>query len=95
MNHFTMKNGELHAENVPLREIARQVGTPFYCYSLATLERHYRVYDEAFAGIPHVVCFSMKSNSNLAVLRALANLGSGAESSRVASCGAPSTPASP
>lgn len=79
MNHFEMRHGELYAEDVPLREIAKAVGTPFYCYSLATLQRHYQVYDQAFAGIPHIVCFSMKANSNLAVLRALGNEGSGAD----------------
>jgi diaminopimelate decarboxylase len=79
MHHFEHRGGELYAEGVPVREIARAVGTPFYCYSHATLVRHYRVYDEAFAGIEHRVCFSMKSNSNLAVLRTLANEGSGAD----------------
>ena len=79
MNHFAYKGGELHAEDVPLREIAKAVGTPFYCYSLATLQRHYRVYADAFAAQKHLICFSTKANSNLAVLRALANEGSGAD----------------
>jgi len=77
MNHFEYKNGELFAEEVPLRRIAQEVGTPAYVYSIATLRRHYRVFDEAFARIPHLVCFSVKSNSNLAVLRTFAKAGSG------------------
>ena len=77
MHHFQHRNGELHAEGVPLREIATRVGTPCYIYSLATLRRHYKVFDEAFASIPHVVCFSVKANSNLAVLRTFAREGSG------------------
>lgn len=79
MNHFGYKNGELCAEDVPLHEIARAVGTPFYCYSLATLQRHYRVYADAFMAQKHLICFSTKANSNLAVLRALAREGSGAD----------------
>jgi diaminopimelate decarboxylase len=79
MNHFTYRGGELYAEDVPLREIARRVGTPFYCYSRATLVRHFRVYDEAFRDIPHLVCYSVKANSNLAVLRVLALEGAGAD----------------
>jgi diaminopimelate decarboxylase len=77
MHHFQLRDGELYAEDVPLREIAAQVGTPCYVYSLATLRRHYRVFDEAFAAIPHLVCFSVKANSNLAVLRTFAREGSG------------------
>lgn len=77
MHHFQRRNGELHAEDVPLREIAARVGTPCYVYSLATLQRHYRVFDGAFAGIPHLVCFSVKANANLAVLRTFAREGSG------------------
>ena len=77
MDHFLYRNGVLHAEDVPLTEIAAAVGTPFYCYSAATLERHYRLFDEALAGTEHLVCFAMKSNSNLAVLRLLGNLGAG------------------
>ena len=77
MDHFLYRNGVLHAEDVPLTEIAAAVGTPFYCYSAATLERHYRLFDEALAGMEHLVCFAMKSNSNLAVLRLLGNLGAG------------------
>ncbi|HEY3302576.1 MAG TPA: diaminopimelate decarboxylase [Candidatus Binatia bacterium] len=77
MNHFEYKNGELFAEEVPVRRIAREVGTPAYIYSLATLRRHYRVFDQAFVKVSHLVCFSVKSNSNLAVLRTFAKEGSG------------------
>ena len=77
MNHFQYRGSELFAEDVPLAKIAREVGTPAYIYSLATLRRHYRVFDEAFAAVPHLVCYSVKANSNLAVLRAFAREGSG------------------
>ena len=77
MDHFLYKNGALHAEDVPLAEIAAAVGTPFYVYSTATLERHYRLFEEALAGLPHTICFAMKSLSNQAVLRTLAELGAG------------------
>jgi diaminopimelate decarboxylase len=77
MNYFEYRNGELFAERIPVKHIARQVGTPAYIYSLATLRRHYRVFDQAFAKIPHLVCFAMKANSNLAVLRVFAKEGSG------------------
>ncbi len=79
MNHFHYINGVLHAENVALPEIATQVGTPFYCYSTATLERHYNVFDQAFEGLQNKICFAVKANSNQAVLKTLANLGSGAD----------------
>ena len=79
MHHFTFKEGELHAEGVPVREVARRVGTPFYLYSAATLKRHFRIFDEAFASIPHLICYSVKANSNLAVLRLLGQEGSGAD----------------
>jgi diaminopimelate decarboxylase len=77
MNHFEYRDGEMFAEQVPLSRIAREVGTPAYVYSLATLKRHFRVFDQAFARVPHIVCFSVKANSNIALLRALANQGSG------------------
>ena len=77
MHYFEYRDGELFAERVPVRRIAREVGTPAYIYSLATLRRHYRVFDQAFARAPHLVCFSVKSNSNLAVLRTFAREGSG------------------
>src|SRR5918995_538557 len=77
MNHFAYRNGEMFAEEVPLKRIAKEVGTPAYVYSLATLKRHYQVFDQAFAKVPHVVCFSVKANSNLALLRTFAKEGSG------------------
>ena len=79
MNHFDYRNGVLHAEAVNLIELASAVGTPFYCYSTATLERHYRVFSEAFAGEKVLVCYAMKANSNQSVLRTLAKLGAGAD----------------
>jgi diaminopimelate decarboxylase len=79
MNHFDYRNGVLHAEAVNLIELAEAVGTPFYCYSTATLERHYRVFSEAFADEKSLVCYAMKANSNQSVLRTLAKLGAGAD----------------
>ena len=79
MRHFDYRDGVLHAEGVSLSTIADAVGTPFYCYSTATLERHYRVFTEAFAGTDHLVCYAMKANSNQSVLRTLAKLGAGAD----------------
>ena len=79
MNHFDYIDGILHAENVPLPEIADAVGTPFYCYSSATLERHYNVFAKAFSELDSLVCYAMKANSNQAVLATLAALGSGAD----------------
>jgi diaminopimelate decarboxylase len=77
MDHFNYKNGELHAEDVPLSAIAARYGTPTYVYSRATLTRHYRAFDEALAGLDHRVCYAVKANSNLAVLSVLARLGAG------------------
>jgi len=79
MRHFDYQDGVLHAEGVSLASIAREVGTPFYCYSTATLERHYRVFSEAFSGVDALVCYAMKANSNQSVLRTLAKLGAGAD----------------
>ena len=79
MNHFDYRNGVLHAEAVSLSDLAKSVGTPFYCYSTATLERHYRVFTEAFAGEKVMVCYALKANSNQSVLRTLAKLGAGAD----------------
>jgi diaminopimelate decarboxylase len=79
MHHFAYRNGVLHAEDVDLTALARDVGTPFYCYSTATLERHYRVFAEAFSDVPALVCFAMKANSNQAVIATLAKLGAGAD----------------
>lgn len=79
MDHFLYNDGILHAENVPLTDIAAEVGTPFYCYSTATLTRHFRLFDEALSGTDHLVCYAMKANSNLAVVRLMADLGAGVD----------------
>ena len=79
MDHFVYRGGTLHAEDVALSEIARGIGTPFYCYSSATLERHYRVFAEALEGVNASICYALKANSNLAVVRTLARLGAGAD----------------
>lgn len=77
MHHFSYKGGVLHAEDVSLSRIAAEVGTPFYCYSSATLTRHYKVLAEAFSGQDAVICFAVKANSNQAVLATMARLGAG------------------
>ena len=77
MDYFLYRDGALHAEDVPVADIAAAVGTPFYVYSTATLERHYRLFEEALSGLPHLICFAMKSNGNLAVIRTLASFGAG------------------
>src|SRR5471032_3321564 len=79
MHHFAYRNGVLHAEAVSLDALATQVGTPFYCYSTATLTRHYGVFAGAFADVNALVCYAMKANSNQAVIKTLARLGSGAD----------------
>jgi diaminopimelate decarboxylase len=79
LHHFAHRGGVLHAEDVPVPEIAAKAGTPFYCYSTATLTRHYRVFDEAFAGLPHMIAYALKANSNQAVIATLARLGAGAD----------------
>lgn len=79
MNHFQYKNGALHAEDVPISVIADRVKTPFYCYSTATLERHYKVFSDGLAGLDALVCYAMKANSNQAVIKTLARLGAGAD----------------
>ena len=79
MHHFDYRGGVLHAEAVNLAGLAEAVGTPFYCYSTATLERHYRVFAEAFADVPSLVCYAVKANSNQAVIATLAKLGAGAD----------------
>ena len=79
MNHFHYRDGVLHAEDVSAAEIAASVGTPFYCYSSATLTRHYTVFAKAFDSIDALVCYAMKANSNQAVLRLLGSLGAGAD----------------
>ena len=77
MHHFEYRGGTLHAEGVDLAALAREVGTPFYCYSSATLTRHYQVFAGAFADVNALVCYAMKANSNQAVLTTLARLGAG------------------
>lgn len=77
MDHFLYRDGMLHAEDVPVADIVRAVGTPFYVYSTATLLRHYGLFDAALAGMDHLVCYAMKANSNQAVLRTLAQAGAG------------------
>lgn len=79
MNHFDYVEDELHCEDVKLAKIADEVGTPTYVYSHATLSRHYRVFDEGLAGVPHLICYSVKANSNLSVLKELFALGAGAD----------------
>lgn len=77
MDHFHYIGGQLHAEDVALRDIAASVGTPFYCYSTATLTRHYQLFTQALSPLPHLVCFAIKSLSNIAVLKTLGDLGAG------------------
>jgi diaminopimelate decarboxylase len=79
MHHFAYRDGVLHAEDVSLVALADAVGTPFYCYSTATIERHYRVFAAAFADVDALVCYSLKANSNQAVIATLARLGAGAD----------------
>ncbi len=79
MHHFAYRNGVLHAEAVSLDTLAAAVGTPFYCYSTTTLERHYKVFAGAFADVRALVCYAMKANSNQAVIKTLAKLGAGAD----------------
>ncbi|MBX3552725.1 MAG: diaminopimelate decarboxylase [Pseudolabrys sp.] len=79
MNHFHYRHGVLHAEAVDLAALAAEIGTPFYCYSTATLTRHYQVFADAFADVPALVCYAMKANSNQAVIATLAKLGAGAD----------------
>ncbi len=79
MHHFHYQHDELHCENVPVREIIWEVGTPCYAYSCATLQHHFSVFDNAFQGIPHLTCYSVKANSNLAVLGLFASMGGGAD----------------
>lgn len=79
MDHFLYQNSVLHAEDVPLTQIAAEVGTPFYVYSTATLTRHYQLFEEALVGMDHLICYAMKANSNQAVLRLMASLGAGVD----------------
>ena len=77
MHHFHYRGDDLYCEEVPVARIASEVGTPAYIYSHATLTRHFRVFDEAFDGVPHLVCFALKANANLAVLKLFSDLGGG------------------
>lgn len=77
MHHFEYRDGVLHAEELSIERLAAEVGTPFYCYSTATLERHFRVFRDAFSDTDSLVCYAIKSNSNIAVIKTLAELGSG------------------
>jgi len=79
MNYFNYVENELWCEEVPIVKIARDVGTPFYLYSHRTIERHFNVFDEAFADVPHIICFSSKANSNIAILRILIKKGGGVD----------------
>ncbi len=79
MHHFQYQNNELYCEDIPVSEIARDVGTPFYLYSHATLRQHFKAFDGAFQGIEHLTCFSMKSNSSLAILKLFAQQGGGVD----------------
>lgn len=95
MHHFEYRKKELYCEDVPLAKIAKEVGTPAYVYSYATLERHFKAFDGAFEGLPHLICFAMKANSNIAILRAFVKMGggvdivSGGELFRALTAGAP------
>lgn len=79
MDHFQYRSGEMFAEEVPISRLADDVGTPFYCYSTATLKRHYRVFADALNGLDASICYAVKANSNIAVIAALARLGAGAD----------------
>src|SRR5262245_11290805 len=79
MHYFEYREGELHCEGVPLRKIADEVGTPVYIYSEETLRRHVRVFDEAFQSVPHLICYAVKANSNINILRRFTEWGTGFE----------------
>lgn len=79
MDHFAYRDGSLYAEDNDLNRLAEEVGTPFYCYSTATLRRHFEVFNAPFVGMDHKICYAVKANSNLAVLKVLANCGAGAD----------------
>ncbi|MCY3983995.1 MAG: diaminopimelate decarboxylase [Roseovarius sp.] len=95
MDHFEYRHGSLHAEGVPVEEIAAMVKTPFYCYSTATITRHFNLFGEALSGVDHLVCYAMKAASNQAILKTLADLGAGmdvvsaGEYSRAVAAGVP------
>src|SRR5258706_14277667 len=77
MHYFEYRNGELHCEDIPLEKIANEVGTPAYIYSEKTLRRHVRVFDDAFQSVPHLICYAVKANSNINILRRFAAWGTG------------------
>lgn len=77
MHHFEYRQGRLHAEDIPVEDLAKKFGTPLYVYSKATFTRHFEAFDSAFSNLPHLTCYSVKANSNLCVLRLLASLGAG------------------
>ncbi|SMC20137.1 diaminopimelate decarboxylase [Desulfacinum hydrothermale DSM 13146] len=79
MHHFQYRDGRLYCEDVPVEHIAQEVGTPCYIYSHATLRHHFTVFDQAFAQLPHLTCYSVKANSNLSILRLFASLGAGVD----------------
>lgn len=79
MHHFEYRGADLYCEEVPVAALAEEIGTPFYLYSHATLTRHFRVFDEAFHEVPHLICFAAKANANLAILRLFAGMGGGAD----------------
>lgn len=79
MDYFHYIGDELYCEEVPVREVAEEVGTPFYLYSYRTIERHYKTFDNAFSGIRHLTCYSAKANTNIAILRIFVNLGAGVD----------------
>src|SRR3984893_18114005 len=77
MHHFAMRNGVMHADDVELPSLANEIATPFYCYSTATLKRHFDTFDSALCDLPRLICYAVKANSNQAVLKSLARLGAG------------------
>lgn len=79
MNYFNFRDGQLFAEDVPVSEIADDLGTPIYIYSARTLRHHFKVFDDAFGGLDHLICFAMKANSNLDVLRLFIGMGAGVD----------------
>src|SRR5579885_104027 len=97
MHYFEYRGADLCCEDIPLERIAREVGTPTYVYSEKTLRRHIRVFDEAFQGVPHLICYAVKANSNINLLRRFSEWGtgfdivSGGELFRVLRAGAPAT----
>ncbi|MCX8030542.1 MAG: diaminopimelate decarboxylase [Thermodesulfovibrionales bacterium] len=96
MHYFQYKNSELYVEEIPVRHLAKKIGTPLYIYSYNTLVRHYKAYEKAFEAIPHIICFALKANSNSAILKLLSNQGcgadvvSGGELFKALNCGIPS-----